>query len=348
MAETFGELLRRHRIARGFTQEALAEHAAISSTAVAALERGRRRAPASRRCARSPGPSTSIPTSWLRWPVRRRPSRVRHSPTFPQTSRTGPSKNLSRSSRWPPAPGRVHSAPASSLCQRQRVDAGVPTSSVATTSSDNSYPPGSNDVDSTSCSASRASEEPRLTARLSQCVHDDGGSIVWGRCSEERLGAYAPFVEILRQLVSAADPVKLSAAVGSRGELTRLIPELVDKVGTLRAPTRAEAGTEQRLLFESVATLLGAWSPLVLVLDDLHWADEATMALLGYLVGSNDVGQLVIVGTVRDTDLDPFAPACLRTSVVRQKAPGFTWTGSAARSSRRSSAISSVQPPTVS
>ena len=45
MAETFGELLRRHRIARGFTQEALAEHAAISSTAVAALERGRRRAP---------------------------------------------------------------------------------------------------------------------------------------------------------------------------------------------------------------------------------------------------------------------------------------------------------------
>ena len=105
--------------------------------------------------------------------------------------------------------------------------------------------------------------------------------------------------------------MKLSAAVGSRGELTRLIPELVDKVGTLRAPTRAEAGTEQRLLFESVATLLGAWSPLVLVLDDLHWADEATMALLGYLVGSNDVGQLVIVGTVRDTDLDPLRAGLL-------------------------------------
>ena len=137
-----------------------------------------------------------------------------------------------------------------------------------------------------------ASHSPALAARSRRR---------WIHClgSLQRRASRCLLPRSSRSCVSWSRPrilVKLSAAVGNRGELTRLIPELVEKVGTLRAPTRAEAGTEQRLLFESVATLLGAWSPLVLVLDDLHWADEATMALLGYLVGSGDVGQLVIVG----------------------------------------------------
>jgi transcriptional regulator with XRE-family HTH domain len=45
VSEGFGALLRRHRLAASLTQEVLAEHAAVSATAIAALERGRRRAP---------------------------------------------------------------------------------------------------------------------------------------------------------------------------------------------------------------------------------------------------------------------------------------------------------------
>ncbi len=118
----------------------------------------------------------------------------------------------------------------------------------------------------------------RLVAELARSLPPDT-TVLWGRCSQDRLGSYLPYVEILRHLVSGVDDATLGAAVGRHGELTRLVPELVDRVGPLPAPAKADAGSEQRMLFEAVSEFLGRWTPMVVVIDDLHWADEATLAL---------------------------------------------------------------------
>ncbi|HKP90608.1 MAG TPA: AAA family ATPase, partial [Thermoleophilaceae bacterium] len=76
------------------------------------------------------------------------------------------------------------------------------------------------------------------------------------------------------------------------------------------APARAPADAEQERfrLFEAVASLLAdaaAARPLVLVLDDLHWADDATLMLLRHLARSFGSAQLMVVVTFRGTELDP-------------------------------------------
>src|SRR5262249_25782346 len=76
-------------------------------------------------------------------------------------------------------------------------------------------------------------------------------------------------------------------------------------------PQVAEAETERFLLFEAVAGLLGVAShesPLVLVLDDLHWAGAPELLLLKHLVRSAEPMRLLVIGTYRDTDLSRTHP----------------------------------------
>jgi tetratricopeptide (TPR) repeat protein len=136
----------------------------------------------------------------------------------------------------------------------------------------------------------------RLVSEIAQRVHDDGAAVVWGRCNEAPLGPYMPFVEILRQLVGAPHATNLSFS--TRGELSRLLPELADPAVPAGAPSRAEAGTEQRLLFEAVAEAIASRSPVLVVVDDLHWADDATLSLLRYLVTDERLTEVVLLGTV--------------------------------------------------
>jgi hypothetical protein len=56
--------------------------------------------------------------------------------------------------------------------------------------------------------------------------------------------------------------------------------------------------------FEAVSAVLARWTPMLLVIDDLHWADDATLALLTYLVCNHRVDDLVVVVTARPADLD--------------------------------------------
>ena len=145
----------------------------------------------------------------------------------------------------------------------------------------------------------------RLVAEFAERQTRLGTHVTWGRCSEEGLGPYLPFVEVARQLVATADEARLIRSVDRVGELSRLLPELEGRFGPLSSPTRAEAGTEQRLLFEGMSALCGTVAPMVVVLDDLHWADEATIQLLRYLVRDLTLADVLVVATVRDADLDP-------------------------------------------
>ena len=122
-------------------------------------------------------------------------------------------------------------------------------------------------------------------------------TILWGRCTEARLGAYEPFVEPVRTLVQHEH------RTGQAGEeLARLVPELAADQGWSLGPSRADPEVQQRLLFEAVARLLTGIGPTVLVLEDLHWADAASLALLTFLVGNAALDELVVIGSERSTD----------------------------------------------
>ena len=144
----------------------------------------------------------------------------------------------------------------------------------------------------------------RLAAELGGRVHDDGATVLAGRCDEDMGVPYQPFVEALRHFVDHA-PV-LSGRLGRYGgELARLVPELTARVPDLPAPMRSDPETERYRLFDAVASWLAVASaedPLLLVLDDLQWAAKPTLMLLRHVVRAGS-GRVLVLGTYRDTDL---------------------------------------------
>ena len=130
----------------------------------------------------------------------------------------------------------------------------------------------------------------RLVTEAVRVAHAEGGTILWGRCDAELGVPFEPFAEALRRYTSAVSAQRLRRELGPlAGELTRLLPELSARVPGLPEPLPAEPEAERHRLFEAVVDLLAASSdnaPLVLVLDDLHWADKPSLLLLRHVLRS--------------------------------------------------------------
>jgi hypothetical protein len=148
----------------------------------------------------------------------------------------------------------------------------------------------------------------RLAAQFARRAHDDGAIVLHGRCDEEALLAQQPFVEALRHYVSACPPRELADRLQViSGELRRIVPELADRIPDLPEPLAGDPDGARSRLFEAVSSLLceaAQNTPVVLVLDDLHWADKATLLLLKYLIRYPRQARLMVLGTYRDTELD--------------------------------------------
>jgi DNA-binding CsgD family transcriptional regulator/tetratricopeptide (TPR) repeat protein len=146
----------------------------------------------------------------------------------------------------------------------------------------------------------------RLVGELLQDAADRGAVALSGGCLDvgEGVLAYAPLVEALRSLARTMDPAALEPMLGAaRPELARLVPELASPDGGEvvwmpgpLAPTR---------LFElllGVLHRLAERGPVLLVVEDLHWADQSTRDLLGFLV-RNLRGGVALVVTYRSDEL---------------------------------------------
>jgi len=142
----------------------------------------------------------------------------------------------------------------------------------------------------------------RLVAHLAHHVQEDRALVLYGRCEEELDVAYRPMTEALRHLLAHIPEVVMAEHLaGCGGELGRLVP----LVGA-PPPERSDPETERLRLFEAVGDLLrraARWTPVVLVMDDLHWANRSTLMLLRHLVRADPKMRVMIVGTYRDTDL---------------------------------------------
>ena len=148
----------------------------------------------------------------------------------------------------------------------------------------------------------------RLASELARRAHAEGATVMFGRCDEELAVPYQPFVEALRAYATACAPAELEVQLGPfGGELTRLVPELEQMVPGLSPPVRADAETERYRLFESVEAIVAgaaASAPVVLLLDDLHWAAKPTLLMLRHLTRATGDARVLLVGTYRDTELD--------------------------------------------
>jgi predicted ATPase/DNA-binding SARP family transcriptional activator len=148
----------------------------------------------------------------------------------------------------------------------------------------------------------------RLAARFALRAHDEGAIVLYGRCDEEALLAQQPFVEALRHYACACPQRQLAAQLQfASGELRRIVPELADRIPDLPEPLAGDPDGARSRLFEAVCSLLceaAQSTPVVLVLDDLHWADKATLLLLKCLARYPRQARLMVLGTYRETELD--------------------------------------------
>ena len=150
----------------------------------------------------------------------------------------------------------------------------------------------------------------RLAGEWSQQAYEQGAVVLYGRCDEDLGAPYQPFAEALRSLVPCMGADRLRGLRGVEA-LLPLVPGLTDVVPDLAPPTRADPDTERYALFDALVALLeiaSASTPIVLILDDLHWAAKPTLLLLRHLLRFGDHARVQIVATYRSTDLDRSHP----------------------------------------
>jgi class 3 adenylate cyclase len=150
-----------------------------------------------------------------------------------------------------------------------------------------------------------------LAAMFAGDAAADGATVVYGRCDEDLRIPYQPWIEALSELVGHASPEVVAAHVQARGHvLGRLVPGLA-VADRDAAPSTTDDENERHAMFAAVVDLLhraGADAPVVVVLDDLHWADPGTVQLLRWVLNATADSRLMVTGTFRDSDIDADHP----------------------------------------
>ncbi|MBV9351512.1 MAG: AAA family ATPase, partial [Mycobacterium sp.] len=166
----------------------------------------------------------------------------------------------------------------------------------------------------------------RLAGEWSRQAYQQGAVVLYGRCDEDLGAPYQPFAEALRSLVPCLGAGGLRGLRGVEG-LLALVPGLTDVLPDLAAPTRADPDTERYALFDAVVALLelaSASAPVVLILDDLHWAAKPTLLLLRHLLRFGEHARVQVVGTYRSTDLDRSHPLAAMLADLHRSAGSGT------------------------
>jgi class 3 adenylate cyclase/tetratricopeptide (TPR) repeat protein len=149
----------------------------------------------------------------------------------------------------------------------------------------------------------------RTLEELAARARREDAAVLWGRCFEgEGAAPFAPFAEAFADHAEESHPDLLEKVLGRYGPaLSVMVPALRARIPTLAEPAALEPNEERQRLFDAVAQVLLALSeraPVLLVLDDLHWADAGTIAMLRHVARFAARGRLLLVGAYRDVELD--------------------------------------------
>jgi class 3 adenylate cyclase/tetratricopeptide (TPR) repeat protein len=164
----------------------------------------------------------------------------------------------------------------------------------------------------------------RLAEEVARKADEMGFRVRVGRCYEtEGTPPYVPFVEVLEAAMRDIDPKLLRDVLGeSAPEVARLVPELRRMFPDIPAPLELPAEQERRYLFNCVRDFVvraAQVRPQFLLLDDLHWGDESTLLLVEHLAASIPDIPALVIGTYRDTELDPARPLARIMSALHRR-----------------------------
>ena len=284
MADSFGDLLRRFRVAASLTQEALADRCQISPATIAAIEQGRRVAP---RLSTVRLIAAALELSAADRELLARAADIGSTGSVgPVTApAAGPASTTAVTVVSPEFIGRREEI-ASLTALTSRVQAGEPGFALV--------------------GGEAGVGKSRLVDELAMgAATQSGFRVLTGQCVE--LGAeglpLAPLVDALRTLRRGLNPETLTEVLGPAGTgLARLLPEL----GLDISPANPPEGLQKTQLLEMVLGLLQRLSdlqPVLLLIEDLHWADQSTLDLVAFLARSLREARVLLVATYRSDEL---------------------------------------------
>lgn len=144
-----------------------------------------------------------------------------------------------------------------------------------------------------------------LAAVASICSARSGWSVFYGRCTEVGSEPFQPFGALLGHVVDALAADEIAAhAARCGGDLARIVPQLRSRVPEPTTAIVDDPGTARHLLFHAAADIVrrvAATGPVVLLVDDLHWAEPSGLELLRQLVADVAGLPVLLVGAFRDT-----------------------------------------------
>jgi class 3 adenylate cyclase/tetratricopeptide (TPR) repeat protein len=164
----------------------------------------------------------------------------------------------------------------------------------------------------------------RVLEEFAARVGSLGTRVLWGRCYEgEGARPYAPFAEALEEYLRRSDPEELRKDLGPYGvAIEAMAPTLRVQLPDLAELPKLKPDEERTRLFDALTQLLLATAqraPVLFVLDDLHWADRGTIALLRYVARFARKGRLLLLGAYRDVELDRQHPLAEALAALKRE-----------------------------
>jgi tetratricopeptide (TPR) repeat protein/transcriptional regulator with XRE-family HTH domain len=271
---TFGQLLHQHRGAAGLSQEELAERTGLSARAISDLERG---------VSTRPRPKTIRQLAQVLNLEQAEQSR------FEETAHHRDTVVAAQGPPRPPAGKYLGGTPPGPLVARTRELDRLLDLAAAGRATVVTGEPGVG--------------KTRLAQEVARCLRERGFLVAAGRCYEGfGLIPYYPFLEVLASVYAAAPSTLQADAVRRWPFLSRLLPDQVDS-----AAPRSSYGPEEQLRLRHAVTsflqVVATETPVALLLDDLHWADAASLELLRHIVRYSATSRIFLLGLYRDVEV---------------------------------------------
>lgn len=151
----------------------------------------------------------------------------------------------------------------------------------------------------------------RLVRELATHVEVSGGRALIGECYSEGGAPYAPFAQIVRSALRGSSQNGGEVPDFVMADLLALAPELRPYYPDVPQNPSLQPEAEQQRLFESVVSFcdgLAEHSPLMIVIDDAHWGDSGTLAMMRHLARRTRRQRVLLVATYREVELDVARP----------------------------------------
>ena len=148
----------------------------------------------------------------------------------------------------------------------------------------------------------------RIAEELATQAETRGAQVLWGRCYEgEGAPPYWPWVQPIRSYLQQKGAEQLRSEMGpGAADIAEIVSEVRDKFTDLEPAPNLEPEQARFRLFDSITSFLkrsAQHQPLVLILDDLHWADRSSLLLLEFVAREMRESNLMLLGTYRDVEV---------------------------------------------